>query len=347
MSWEEQIGNFKTLDVPKVQTTIGYFINRSAAFVRKNITIACKDVDDSFQDPHSTSLSYDEEKTLEDLEGDKKNKPKFTFEAEATVQEEYDGEDGKKKKRAIKGQKKTVTKSKTKWFAATADFRSSVNFLLHRFVKEMEEFYESRGKKFPEENSVLTEFLNWASSQTTGFDQFYITPLILSVTSKININKTVDPTFGQLDQLLFTKISDLFKDSNGASPNVQINKMVGSFVQFLKLISTKLAITLWYKKVRVDAAFVMMIIRDLVLTINQEVVLEEAFFKAVADYNAEQARLSDLKKEDRKQKADANKAAKPAGEPGALVSDDVEDIGSALDAQDDTWDEEVTADEEF
>jgi hypothetical protein len=341
MSWEEQIGKYPSLDVPKVQVLIAYCMGKTANFVRKNIATACKDVDDDFKDPHVNSLSFDEEKTLEDFDGDKKNKPKFTYEAQAAVQEEYEAEDGKKKKRAVKGQKKTVTKAKAKWFTATAEFKSSINFLLHRFVKEMDEFYGSKNKKFPEESTVLTEFLNWSASQTTGFDQFYIAPLILTVTTKINIDKTVDSVFGNLDQLLFGKVSDLFKDVNGASPSHQINKMIGSFVQFLKIIATKMAYMLWYKKLRVDDDLVMMILRDLVLAANGDVMLEEAFFKAIADYNKETAVLQDPKKEERKQKADANKAAGKATEttPDALSGEDVEDLGSALDAQDDTWDE--------
>jgi hypothetical protein len=347
-SWEEILGNRQSLEVPKIREAMILFIYKTGLFVRKDMVNLGKDVDESFKDPWEISLSFDEEKTIADFDGEKKNKPKFTYETQATEQEEITGEDGKKRKRAIKnGTKKTVTKNKAKWFTATADFRTTLTFLLRRYVKEMEEFYAAKGKRFPDESTVLTEFLNWSSSQTIGFDQFYITPMILSVTNKILINKTVEPVFENLDQQLFNKVSDIFKDSNGAVPSLQVNKMVGSFVQFVKIIAVKMAYQLWYKKLKVDSVLILSIIRDLVLVLNKEVALEENFFKAIKDYNDEAAKLLEDKKEESKQKKEKNQANGTSPSAVEGTTDDTEDLNSALESQDNTWDEEAAPDEEF
>lgn len=340
-SWEDFVGNYAALKVPKAQNTLGICIHKTALFVRKQLTLQAQEVDPDFKDPHEKSLSFDEETMIENYEGeDKKNKPKPKYTAMVSTQEEYKDAEGKTKKRVIKGaSKKEAEKPKAKWFTATADFKFSISFMLQRYVKEINDFYVSKGKRFPEETTVLSEFQSF-TSQPMDIGQFNIAPFIIGITDKLNASKQVEAIYGQLDQFLFTKLSDMFKDVNGATPSHQINKLVDRFVQFIKLIAIFMARMLWSKKLRVDAGIVETCLRCMEVFGNKEIPLDESFFKTLTDYNAEMTRIQEGQKADRKVKSEAAKVAKAntPGEPEALTGEG-EDVSAALDAEEETWDE--------
>lgn len=322
-SWEDHIGNFESLEAPRIQNAMQACILKTALHMRKKFLADDMNADENFQDPHVASLSFDEERSIEDA--DKASKPKFTYDAIVTAQEEYE-EAGKKKKRAIKDKKVHVIKNKTKWFSALASFKTCQKFLLLRYVKEMREFYEHNNKKFPEESGVLSEFTTWASGQVTGFDVYYITPLILTAP---NVSKIVEPNYAQIDQALFSKLSEIFKDPSGASPNAQINKMVLGFINFVKLIAVKIAAMLYHRKSNVNSDMFLAIVRDISSTQN-EVSLDAAFYKVLNEYSIQQAELVEAKKE-------KTKKASEAKESETITADNVDGFGD-MNEEDDNWD---------
>lgn len=344
-NWKDYVGDFSSLRTPKASIETLKCIYKTALYVRKNMLISALDIDPEYNDPHDKSLSLDEEKAIEDYDGeDKKNRPKPKYTATVSVQEEVEGEDGKKKKKAVKGKKITAEKNKAKWFTASLDFKTSLAFLTQRFVKELKDFYESNGNKFPDESVVLSE-LDTYGSQSVEPGMFNISPFILGMTERIHVNKWCEPTLSNIGEFLYTKLSEVFKDSNGAPFSGQLHKFIGRYVQFLKLIGVHIGINLYYKKLKADSALIIMILRGLEVIGNHELRMDEMFYKVLSEWIAENDKIQSGIKAEKRVKTDAAKSVK-ANTPGGgstpdAVEDTGEDVTSMLDAEDDNWDEEV------
>jgi hypothetical protein len=350
--WKDFVGDFKGLEAPRVMTEMLKCIHKTALLVRQSILTAALEVDPEYVDPHSKSLSFREEKELEEYEGeDKKNKPKPKYTALVAVQEEYEDEEtGKKKKRAVKGQKTQAEKNKAKWFTASYDFKVTIGFLLRRFVKEIKDFYVANGNKFPDESVILSEFETFGS-QPVEIGQFNIGPFILGTVGRVNVKKWCEPTHSKIGEVLYAKFSDIFKNGEGTVPQYQLNKFVDQFVQFLKLIGVSMANCLYYKKLKVDSNLICMILRSLEVSGSREIQVDEMFYKVLSDWIVDANKLLEANKADKAVKAEATKAAKAnapsASTPSALEDgDEGQDISEALNAEEDTWADEVANEDE-
>lgn len=350
--WNEIVGNFESMHAPKVSNTVLGCFYKTVLRRREQLTTDAREVDNDFEDPHSRYLNFDEERQLGDAKA--KEKPKFQYlgeVTEATEPTETTEEDSKVNKKIAKTKKK-IMKNKTKWYTASAEFRSTMGFLLVRYVKEVKDFYTANGNKFPEENDVLSEFTTFAANPI-DIGSFYIAPFIFTVTDKIDVNKVVEPIYEDLDTLLQSKLKEIFKNNEG-SPTRQINKLVDRWIQFIKLIAVNVATVFWYSKGNCNAALVSMVLRQLVLQANREASLDEMFFKTLDEYNVSAAELLKLSKNQRKVKAEAANAVTDETAPATEEQDDFskaleqdDSISQSLDAQESNdWEEEATFDEQ-
>jgi hypothetical protein len=341
--WEDIIGNFSTLKTAKVTNAIVNCYYKTILKRFEQLTSEGREVNPDFVDPYATCLSFAEEATIANHKG--KDKPKFTYEAEVTETEEVE-KDGKKIKKST-GKKKMAIKTKGKICTATADGKDTLTFWLLKYVKEIKDLYVANNNRFPEESHLLSE-LETFTSTPADIGSFTISPFILNLTDRIDANKVVEPVYGDLDSILVTTLSALFKNDNG-TPTVQLTKLVTKWVQFLKLMALQAAGLMWYKKARVDSETLKVVLRQLTLVGNRDVTLDAMFFQVLDEYIAEAARLAEEQSKLRKEKAVANKAAKenadaagasePSTETDEFVAglDDVDDISSSLAAEANEW----------
>jgi len=339
--WEDIVGNFSTLKTAKVTNSIIDCYYKTILKRFEQLTNESRDVNPDFVDPYSTCLSFSEEATIASYKG--KDKPKYTYEAEITETEEVE-KDGKKTKKST-GKKKMAIKTKAKICTATADGKATLVFLLLKYVKEVKDLCVANNNRFPEESQMLSELDTYTSSPT-DIGSFTISPFILNITDKIDVNKVVEPVYGDLDSVLLTIMSQLFKNENG-TPTVQLTKIVTKWVQFLKLMALQTAGLMWYKKARIDSETITVILRQLTLVGNKEVTLDPMFFQVLGEYIEETARLSEEQAKARKEKIALTKTAtttdaQTSPEQDDFVSglDDVDAIGSSLAAENDEWAEE-------
>lgn len=339
-SWEEIVGKFDKLKAPKVVNTILMCVYKTVLLHRKNLTTEAKEVDTDHKDAHENSLSFDEEQTIENFKGKKEDKPKFTYTAEVSETSDVKDDAGKIHKKTT-GTKKQVVKNKVKWYSATADFKSSVLFLLQRYVKEVKDFYAASNDSFPDESTVLSEFATY-SNNNISIDSFNLAPFVLSLTEKVH--QSVDQVYADLDTYLSGLVGDLFKRDDGATPTKQVNKLMDKFVQFVKLLAQGMATHMWVEKCRADASLLNLLLRQYVLVTKPDAALDGLFFKTLSDYNTEIERLQQTARDEKKKKAAAT-VTDPATASTA-TADPATDatLGEALDDEanqlhTDDWDE--------
>jgi hypothetical protein len=350
--WEDVIGKFDSLKAAKVVNTTVECLYKTILKRFDQLGSDALDVDPDWVNPFANCLSLAEETELAAHKG--KDKPKFTYEAEVTETEEVE-KDGKKTKKST-GKKKMAIKNKGKICTATADGRTTLNFCLLKFVKEIKDLYVANNNKFPEETTLLSELATFTSNPTE-VGVFNVSPFILGLTDNIDVNKVVDAVYGDLDGLILAKLSEMFKSTTG-TPTAQITKLVSRWVQFVKLIALQAAAFMWHKKARIDGELLKLLLRQLSVFGNREFVLDEMFFKVLDEYNAEAARIAEEVSKVRKEKAAATKAAKEAGvDPSADpenpeqdefitgLDDAQDDISSALASESNEWTDEVNPDE--
>jgi hypothetical protein len=340
--WEDIVGNFSTLKTAKVTNSIIDCYYKTILKRFEQLTNESRDVNPDFVDPYSTCLNFSEETTIITHKG--KDKPKFTYEAEVAETEEIE-KDGKKTKK-ITGKKKMVVKTKGKICTATADGRATLVFMLLKYVKEVKDLYVANNNRFPEESQMLSE-LDTFTSTPVDVGSFTISPFILNITDKIDVNKVVEPVYGDLDSVLLTVLSALFKNENG-TPTVQLTKIVTKWVQLLKLMALQAAGLMWYKKARVDSETLKVILRQLTLVGNKDVTLDPMFFQVLDEYIAETSRLAEEQAKVRKEKAAVTKTANttdaqasPNQDDSAAGPDGACDVGASLAAETNEWADEV------
>ena len=350
--WEDIVGNFPTLKTAKVTGAIIDCYYKTILKRFEQLSSEAKDANPDWVNPYANCLTLDEETQLAGHKG--KDKPKFQYEAEVTETEEVE-KDGKKVKKST-GKKKTALKNKGKVCTATADGRATLTFWLLKYVKEIKDLSVANNNKFPDESHLLSE-LETFTSTPADIGSFNISPFILNLTDRIEVNKVVEPVFGDLDSVLLNALSAIFKNGEG-TPTLQLTKLVTKWVQFLKLMALQTAHHMWYKKARLDSDTFKMIFLQLTLVGNREVTLDAMFFQVLDEYLAEAARLAEEQSQARKVKADANKAAKANAEAAGTNNesspeqdefvaglDDTEDISSSLAAETNEWTDEVNPDE--
>jgi hypothetical protein len=322
-NWTDIVGNFTTLKTNKVVNSIVDCYYKTILKRFEQLSNDAREANPDWKDRFSTCLSFAEETALSNYKGKADGKPKFTYEGEAAETEEVE-KDGKKVKRTVKGAaKKKVVKPKGKICTATSDGKSTLLFLLLKYVKEIKDLYNSNNNRFPEESHVLSE-LETFTSNPADVGSFNVSHFILNLTDRVDVNKVVEPVFGDLDTVLLNVLSALFKNENG-TPTVQLTKLVTKWVQFLKLMALTTAALMWYKKSRIDGETVKLVLRQLTLFGNREVTLDEMCFQVLDEYNTESARIAEELSKARKDKAVTNKATKDA----APVNDDEQDAFTA------------------
>lgn len=345
---EKNFGNNKDLNAPKVATVLLDCFSRTVLKEREKMTNAAKDANVDWKDPHDKFLSFEEEQAALNFTGDKKTRPKPTYSVELETFTESKDADGKTIKTKT-GVKKTEVKNKAKWLMVTASGKNAMVSMLKRYCKEILDFYTDGGNKFPDESNLLSEFETYTSSPT-DFGVSYIAPFILRLTDKVDANKFVEPVYGELDTLLLKKLGDQFKTSEG-SPTAKLTKLIEKWVQFVKLLAVSAAHLLWYKRLQCNVEFVQTLLRQLLITTNNEATLDELFFNNMNDYCDECERVMKVAAEERKIKA-ANKPVVDASANEPVVNDFEttleaaavdDDIGDAL-SNESGWEESAMND---
>lgn len=351
--WEDIVGKFDTLKSNKVVGSIIECVYKTILKRFDQLASESRDANPDWVDPFPMCLNFTEETAIANHKG--KDKPKFTYEAEVTETTEV-LKDGKKTRKST-GKKTKQIKPKGKVCTATADGRSTLVFLLLKYVKEVKDLYVANNNRFPEESQILSE-LETFTSTPTDVGEFNVSPFILTITDRIDVNKVIEPVYGDLDSVLLACLSALFKNGDG-TPTVQLSKLVNKWVQFVKLMALNAAAVMWHKKARIDSGLLKLIFRQLTLVGNRDVTLDEMFFKVLDEYNAEAERLAKDASELRKTKAAAAKAVKDAAGPTSETEpaspeqdeftnglDDIEeDISSSLADESNEWGDEAPLDE--
>lgn len=343
-SWETVVGNFAGLKQKKTVEVMLSSLYKTMLKRRAQFVTDCKNDDPSFVDPHVSSLSLDEENAIANFKGDKKDKPKPSYECEVSKIEKYT-ENGKQKTKVV-GKEKGV-KPKGKWITFTGEFKTALAYLLQRFVKEIHDFYTSCGDTMPEEAYVLSEFLTYCSNPPDFIP--CISPFIIAITKKVDANQIVEANYDEIDNYLSGKFVEIFK-SNGSAPTRQLNVLVYSFVSFLKLIAIQMASTMWYQKRRGEHDFLYSVIRQLSTVVYGEAKFDETSYKQINEYIEERKRLEVLSRDEKKKKTDELKKNKETA--ASQMSDNIDDedeftkaleagesdLASQLDSQiDDDW----------
>lgn len=234
--WADSIGNFKSLQAVGVRNLLG-----KCAY----LTIV------KIKDDHLSNENSDENhlymfETLQMALAPKgKDAPKFTYKGEKTVKDKKTGKSTKLQNQDLP-MKKFVT--------ITFEAKAGLTFLLNMFVKECHAYYKSKGYKFGPDDKVLQNIMDFADSLAPDA---IVAPAIIRAGDAMDPDQIVPNNFGNIQTELQNKITPLFKDEEGKTPDTKVEILVKAFVKFLKVISIMSGDDLYHKRAAVNKSYLL------------------------------------------------------------------------------------------
>ena len=318
--WSTVIGNYPQLTGPKITSTIMSFVYKTMLKRRDNIFNTITEFVFDLKDPHEKFLTLKEEISISTFKGEKKDKPKPMYKQVSNVYKEVEV-DGKKTKEKIGTE--TTDKAKGKWITFSTETKWVITFMLLKYVKEIENFYNHCENKFPSDDELISKFEEFALSPGDDYET-YISPFIIRVNDSFDVNSIIDTCYENADQDISEILNkQVFKNAEGESPTTKINIFVKYWINFMKYLSIQMATIFYYKRCKGDIDLLYGIIRQIEVSIpNAE--FGQALFIRMEEYIQERKEMEKQKAATSKERQ-KNKAVEPSLDD--LGDNDMDDLG--------------------
>lgn len=194
----------------------------------------------------------------------------------------------------------------------TADVKTGLLFLLHKYVHECYTCYVDNKLSFANELEVLKQVSAYSKSHLS----MPIAPFIIKISEVIDVESIVEGNFANILKQLCDKLRGLFKNEEDRSPEKQIGVLVDAYIRFLKIIALFTTDFLFESRQAVNEKFLFGILRQFNTIMKQyHTGIDEEFFATMKDYiNVNKA--ADSEKAE-KPKSGAKSGAKSGSKPGA------------------------------